>query len=293
MKDMSGVLTALVTPFRDGDIDESSLRRLVQWQMQEGVQGFVVLGTTAESPCLREAERERIFRIVQEEVAGRLPLVVGTGSNCTEQTITWTQQAQAWGADAALVVVPYYNKPPQRGLLAHFRAVADAVKIPTIVYNVPGRTVTKLELPTVVELSQHQNILGIKESTGDLEFGAAIRKQARAGFKIWSGDDGTTIDLILGGADGVISVLSHLIPRTFARLCQEARQGDHTASARFQKFSHLTELLFVEGSPIAVKAGLFAMGKLASAELRLPLLQAPLAAQEPLLSEMHSLELIR
>lgn len=258
MKNFKGVTTALITPFKGGEIDFQSLGSLVDFQLKNGVQGFVINGTTAESPTLTAAEREKIFRFVKDRVPKNFPLIMGTGSNSTAKTIDESKEAEKFGADAILVVVPYYNKPPQRGLLEHFKAVADATNIPNILYNVPSRTITFLELETIKKLSEHPNIYGIKEATGNIELDQQIRKACGESFLLLSGDDGTYDQFMKAGGDGVISVASHVIPK--AMLEQRASEN-----------LDLIDMLFVEANPIPVKKALHLMGIIQSPECRLPL----------------------
>jgi 4-hydroxy-tetrahydrodipicolinate synthase len=269
----SGILTALVTPFWSGEIDWESLRKLVRAQLDGGVQGLVVGGTTAESPTLSGDEKRKLFEFVKSEVASAVPLVMGTGSNSTAETVQATRAAKEWGAAAALVVVPYYNKPPQRGLVAHFRAVAQASDLPVILYNVPSRTITALSLESIVELSRVPGIVAIKEASGDLRFGQQIAQQTQ--LLLSSGDDGSALALAGVGGRGVISVISHLIPREFTELFKLAVGGDAvTAQRRFdEKYGGLNSHLYCEANPIPVKYALWKMGILRSPELRLPLIE--------------------
>ena len=282
MKDLSGVLTALITPFKKSEIDWVSLKKLVRHQLEGGVSGFVINGTTGESPTLSNAEKKQLFDFVKSESAGSVPLVMGTGSNSTQESIRATREAAEWGADAALVVVPYYNKPPQRGLFQHFQAVAECSKLPIILYNVPGRTITKLELSTIQELSRLTNVVGIKEATGDINFGRSVVDSCHDDFLVLSGDDGTFIDLARVGGKGVISVASHILPKEFANWCKRARGGDETARADFQRYNELNNYLYVEANPTPIKMALFQMGIIESPELRLPLVS---------LSEPYTVEL--
>lgn len=284
MKDFSGVFTALITPFKKGEIDWASFKKLLKFQMDGGVNGFVVSGTTAESPTLTSEEKKKLFEFVKGETGGRVPIVMGTGSNSTADTIVSTQAAAAWGADAALVVVPYYNKPPQRGLFAHFQKVAECSKLPVILYNVPGRTITKLELETIAELSRLPNVIGIKEATGDLEFGQAVSRACGPDFMLTSGDDGTFLDLIPRGSKGVISVASHIMPKEFSNWCARARKGDVVPSQEFSKYEELNNYLYVEANPIPIKMAAHLMGLIESPELRLPLAQLA----EPYTNELRA-----
>ncbi|MCE3010515.1 MAG: 4-hydroxy-tetrahydrodipicolinate synthase [Proteobacteria bacterium] len=258
MKKIRGTITALITPFINGKIDEQSLIQLVKRQLADGVQGFVVHGTTGESPTLTKAEKKSIFDLIKSLVPAHFPLIVGTGTNSTEETVAASIEAEKWGADALLVVVPYYNKPPQRGLFEHFKAVASKVNTPVLLYNVPGRTITALELDTIKKLSEHPNIIGIKEASGNVEFAKQIRQACGQSFTLLSGDDGTYDQFMEAGGDGVISVASHIIPRAFLT---------RTASRHLS----LIDALFLEANPIPVKMAVHLMGLIASPECRLPL----------------------
>lgn len=258
MKNFKGVFTALITPFKNGKVDFDSLERLVQYQVKNRVTGFVVNGTTAESPTLKEQEVIEIFKFIRSKVGPNFPLIMGTGNNDTETTIKKSKEAEALGADAVLVVVPYYNKPPQRGLLEHYVKVADAVNIPVILYNVPSRTITALELPTIKKLSEHPNIIGIKEASGNIAFLREIKEQCGDEFLALSGDDATYDEFMMNGGHGTISVASHLFPQVF-----------HERKA--SKYLPLINYLFVEANPIPVKMAMHLMGVIDSPELRLPL----------------------
>lgn len=258
MQKFKGVITALITPFFQGQVDYDSLKKLVLFQLEKGVEGFVINGTTAESPTLKWSEVEKIFQFVKALVPANFPLIVGTGSNSTEKTIETSKAAEKLGADALLVVVPYYNKPPQRGLFEHFKSVASSVSIPTILYNVPSRTITALELETIKKLAAHPSIIGIKEASGNIEFAKAIRQQCGETFLLLSGDDGTYDEFKKAGGDGVISVCSHIIPESMLQV--KARES-----------LDLINALFCEANPIPVKMALYVMGIIRSPECRLPL----------------------
>jgi 4-hydroxy-tetrahydrodipicolinate synthase len=272
---IEGTITALVTPFFNGEVDEESLVQLLQHQLKNKIDGFVVNGTTAESPTLESAEIEKIFKIVKANCPSHMPIIVGTGSNSTKKTIEDTIKAKKMGAHAALVVVPYYNNPPQRGLLKHFLSVAESSDFPIILYNVPGRTVAKLELDTIVELSKHKNIIGIKEATGNIEFAKQIRSKCGEDFILLSGDDGTYDAFFQAGGNGVISVSSHIIP-----LAMKERNIKQNAE--------LIQALFCEANPIPVKRALYEMKIIKSPELRLPLVEMGPENSEKLKSIMNS-----
>lgn len=293
MQKFKGVFTALITPFRLGAVDFESLQRLVEQQVENGVSGFVINGTTAESPNLTDSERSEIFHQVRKWTGGHLPLIMGTGSNSTEKTVKATQTAEKLGADAVLVVVPYYNKPPQRGLYEHFKKTAEATSLPVFLYNVPGRSVTALNLGTIVELAKIKNIVGIKEASGNVEFGRDIVKACGPEFLLLAGDDGTYAEILAVGGHGVISVASHLLPREFADWTVAAQAGDFEAGrSGIKKYSKLIDALFIEANPIPVKKALQKMKLISSAELRLPLCEMDPEKAEILIQEMKACELL-
>lgn len=279
MKNFKGVATALITPFQNGKVDFASLEKLVEHQLQNGVEGFVVNGTTAESPTLKPSERDEIFKKVKSMVPSNMPLWMGTGSNSTEKTIEDSRAAEKIGADALLVVVPYYNKPPQRGLFEHFKAVASSTGLPNFLYNVPGRTITSLEVDTVKKLAEHPQIIGIKEASGNIEVARQIRAACGKEFILLSGDDGTYDEFMDAGGDGVISVASHVIPGAMKK--RHAHQN-----------LDLIHLLFCEANPIPVKMAMYLMGVIASPELRLPLVPLADSWTEKLKAEMKKKGLI-
>jgi 4-hydroxy-tetrahydrodipicolinate synthase len=290
MKTFDGVITALITPFRQGQVDFDSLKKLIRHQLDNKINGFVISGTTAESPTLTSAEKEKIFAFVKTEVAGQVPLILGTGTNSTQTTIEQSRKAEEWGADAVLTVTPYYNKPPQRGLVEHFRTVAQAIQIPLILYNVPSRTITGLTLDTIKTLSESKNIVGIKEASGDVDFGRNIYQKCGSDFLLTSGDDGTWLQLCSVGARGTISVLSHLIPGQMVEMLDRLRRREPDAVNEADKYNDLIKLLFVESNPIPVKAALQMMGLIATDEMRLPLTPLALDYREPLRRAMERLE---
>lgn len=273
MKKFKGVITALITPFKKGEVDEESIIKLVKDQINRGVSGFVINGTTAESPTVSKSECARIFNLVKALVPKELPLIVGVGTNCTKSTIENAREAEKLGADALLVVVPYYNKPPQRGLLEHFKAVASSVNVPVILYNVPGRTITTLELDTIKKLSEHPNIIGIKEASGNINFAKQIREICGKEFVLLSGDDGTYEEFLQVGGDGVISVASHIIPEAMN-------------SGKLKAYKSLIDALFIEANPIPVKKALYDLNLINSPELRLPLVDLSTSAAIKLSEEM-------
>lgn len=266
MKNLKTTMTALVTPFKKQEVDFSSLENLVKIQLEYGVGGFVINGTTAESPTLEWSEVGAIFQKVRRLVGDKVPLVIGTGSNSTAKTIEMSKKAEAMGADALLVVVPYYNKPPQRGLVAHFTAVAEAVSTPIILYNVPSRTISSLSLESIEKLSKNTKIVGIKEASANMEFAKQIMSACGKDFLMLSGDDATYPEFLEIGGHGVISVASHIIPEAFVKLHKDLKYKDE-----YKKYLRLINLLFAEANPIPVKKALALMNIIQSAELRLPL----------------------
>lgn len=270
---LKGSLVALVTPMKaDGAIDEMTLERLVEWHIEAGTEGLVIAGTTGESPTLLRDEHESLLRRTIELVRGRIPVIAGTGSNSTEQTLDMSRRAEVAGADALLLVVPYYNKPPQRALASHFRTVADAVELPILLYNVPSRTVVDLLPETVAELAAVTNIVGIKEASARMERVSALRRLCGPEFILLSGDDATATAFMLAGGDGVISVTANVVPDRIRRLCDTARQGEVAAArALDEDLVELNQALFVESNPIPVKWALNRMGRIGTG-IRQPLM---------------------
>lgn len=273
-----GSIVALVTPMQaDGSIDEASLHQLIDWHLKEQTDGIVVVGTTGEASALTEDEQYRVISLVAEQVAHRIPVIAGTGSNNTQHTIHLTRNAQKAGADAALIVTPYYVKPTQAGLFAHYKTISDNVTLPIILYNVPGRTACDLLPETVKQLAVFSNIIGIKEATGKIDRVTTIRQQCGEAFGIYSGDDATALEAILNGADGVISVTANLAPYKMHDLCQAAFKGDKKRADILQtELLPLHEKLFLEGNPIPVKWAMHHLD-LIPAGIRLPL--SPLSGQ--------------
>ncbi len=293
MSKLKGTFTALATPFVNGELDVKSFERLLKHQLDAGVDGFVINGTTAESPTLHDSERIKTFEIAKSYSAGKATLIMGTGSNSTEKTIEETKKAANLKADAVLVVVPYYNKPPQRGLFQHFKAVAESADIPNILYNVPGRTITALQLETIQSLSKVKNIVGIKEASGNVEFAAQISKTCGDSFVLLSGDDGTYVEFLNNGGHGVISVATHIIPKQmldWKKLVQTGKLEE--ARADIKKYAKLIDMLFTEANPIPVKKATQMMGVFANAEMRLPLVEHEEKLSLELKTEMQKLGII-
>jgi len=269
----TGSLVALVTPFDDDNrVDEASLERLIEFHVREGSDGLVVAGTTGESATLVRDEHVELIRRAVEIAAGRIPIIAGTGSNSTAQTIELSRAVGLSAIDAYLLVVPYYNKPVQEGLFLHFSAIADAVDKPIMLYNVPGRTVADLEPQTVARLSRHPNIFGIKEATGDMARLDAIRALVDDDdFRYYSGDDFTALEFMRHGGHGVVTVSGNVAPASMARLCREALAGNHVEAARIDAaLQPLNAALFVESNPIPVKWAVSRMGLMPD-NIRLPL----------------------
>ena len=277
-----GSLVALVTPMTDdGAVDQVALERLVEWHIAEGTDAIVAVGTTGESATLDEEEHCHTIRRVVEIVNGRIPVIAGTGANSTSEAISLTQCAKAAGADACLLVTPYYNKPTQEGLYQHHKAIAEAVDIPQILYNVPGRTAVDMQPETIVRLSSVSNIIGVKEATGDLARIEKLRADVPADFAIYSGDDATAREAILLGADGDISVTANVAPKAMHEMCLAALNKDADAAANIDaNLSGLHKSLFVESNPIPVKWALGAMGMMGFG-IRLPLTRLSANAEAP------------
>lgn len=269
MKLFEGVYTALVTPFYKGQVDFESLGKIVDHQLKNGIAGFIVNGTTAESPTLKEEEAFELLAFVKERAGNKARVIFGSGSNSTEKTVKLSQKAEKAGAEGLLVVVPYYNKPPQRGLVEHYKAVAGSVNLPVLLYNVPGRTVTSLTVESVAELAKIKNIVGIKEATGNLDFGKQIIEATGRDFVVTSGDDETALQLKTLGGQGIISVCSHIMPRFMSRWFHDDYQPEFAAEC--ERAKPLIASLYISANPIPVKEALHVLGFIRSSEVRLPL----------------------
>jgi 4-hydroxy-tetrahydrodipicolinate synthase len=273
---LTGCGTALVTPFTaNGDVDEAALRALVDWQVAEGVHYLVPCGSTGEAATLTFEEHRRVVEITVEQVNGRVPVVAGAGSNDTRRAIHFSREMQAVGATHLLHVTPMYNKPPQRALAAHFRAVADSCSLPIVLYNVPGRTAINLEPRTCLELAQDERFVAVKEASGSITQIAEIIRERPGGFGVLSGDDSLTLAVYAHGGDGIISVASNVTPRHVAELCNSAARGDFSRAREIDAMlSPWFSAAFVESNPIPAKAALAMMGRIGEF-FRLPLV--PLA----------------
>lgn len=277
---IKGSIVAIVTPMQeDGSLDLAAFRALIDFHVEQGTDGIVVVGTTGESPTVDVEEHELLIAEAVRHAAGRIPVIAGTGANSTTEAIELAAFSKRAGADASLSVVPYYNKPTQEGLYLHFKAIAEAVDMPHILYNVPGRTAADMSNDTVLRLAQIPNIVGIKDATGNIERGSDLLQRAPKDFAIYSGDDASTLALLLLGAHGTISVTANVAPRLMHEMCVAA-QNDHVATAREINYRLLAlhRRLFVEANPIPVKWAVARMGKIRNV-LRLPLTPLSEAAQ--------------
>ncbi|MAZ43866.1 MAG: 4-hydroxy-tetrahydrodipicolinate synthase [Legionellales bacterium] len=268
-----GSMVALVTPMTEGGaLDLPALAALVEWHIGQKTQAIVVTGTTGESATLTHAERDAIYQCALKASASRVPIIAGTGANSTAETIELTAQAKAAGVQACLLVTPYYNKPSQEGLIQHHLAVADAQDIPQILYNVPSRTACDLLPETAGRLSEHPNIIGIKEATGDLDRLKALNRLAKSDFLLLSGDDATGVEFMLAGGHGIISVTANIAPAKMQVMCEAALAKDATSARKINdELQMLHRRLFIESNPIPVKWALEKMLKIPSGALRLPL----------------------
>jgi 4-hydroxy-tetrahydrodipicolinate synthase len=273
---IAGSLVAIVTPMHaDGSLDFQRFRGLLDWHISEGTDGIVVVGTSGESPTVSVEEHWELIRVAVEHVAKRVPVIAGTGANSTAEAIEHNRYAEKIGADASLSVVPYYNRPTQEGLYRHFRAIAESADIPLILYNVPGRTVADMQNDTVLRLAEIPNIVGIKDATANMERGSDLLRRKPKNFTVLSGDDGSTLALILLGGLGTISVTANVAPRPMHQMCKAALAGDlATARTLNDRLLPLHMALFVEANPIPVKWAVAQLG-LIEAGVRLPM--TPLA----------------
>jgi 4-hydroxy-tetrahydrodipicolinate synthase len=285
-----GTMTALVTPFSNGHIDEEAFRAHLERQLEAGVNGVVPAGTTGEAATLSFDEHKQVIRIAVEQVAGRIPVIAGTGSNNTAESIELTRAAKTLGADAALLISPYYNKPTQEGVYQHYKAVADAAHIPQIIYNVPGRTNSNILPETAGRLSHVANIIGIKDATADMEQLTHTMHACGQRMEYYSGDDATVLPFMALGGHGVISVVSNIVPGTMKVLTDAMRRSDVEAAKDAQfSMSELNKVLFIQSNPIPVKAACHLLGWM-SGEHRLPLVPMSGESLEQLRSAMQSFE---
>ncbi len=287
-------MVALVTPMRaNGSLDADCLNKLIEFHIDAGTDAIVAMGTTGESATLNVEEHCNVIRQVVQQVAGRIPVIAGTGANSTSEAIELTQSAKELGADAALLVTPYYNKPTQEGLYQHYKAVAEAVELPQILYNVPSRTACDLLPETVARLADVSNIIGIKEATGDLSRVERIKSLCGDKMELYTGEDANTVAFILAGGQGVISVTANVAPAKMHLMCQAALTGDvHTAHQINNELALLHERLFVESNPIPVKWALTEM-KLIPRGIRLPMTELSENYHQPVREALHAAGIIK
>jgi 4-hydroxy-tetrahydrodipicolinate synthase len=288
----SGAFTAIVTPFKNGQVDEKAFKNLIRFGMDGGVSGFVPCGTTGESPTLSHEEHNRVVEMTVKEVSGQAKVIAGTGSNSTAEAISLTRHAKQVGVDAALLVSPYYNKPTQEGLYNHFKAIAEAVDIPLVLYNIQGRTAVNIENSTMEKLSRIPNIVGVKEASGSILQMSEVIRLCGSDFDVLSGDDQMTFPLMALGGKGVISVVTNIIPDRMSDLVRSMLAGD-VDKARTIHFEiyELCQTMFVETNPIPIKAALSLMGKI-EPEFRLPLCMPSAANLEKIRTTLAKFNLI-
>lgn len=286
---IEGSIVAIVTPFKNGSIDENALSSLVELQVESGTHGIVPCGTTGESPTLSHEEHKRVIEITVEAVGRRIPVIAGTGSNSTEEALSLTKFAKKAGADAALLVVPYYNKPTQEGLYQHFKAIALSCDFPIILYNIPGRSGVNMAPETVARLARDfKNIIGIKEASGSVQQASKILSLTGPDFILLSGEDALNFPILAIGGKGYISVTANIAPRELAELYNSFLRGDISAARNLHyKLHELNEAMFIETNPIPVKTALFLLGKIEN-EFRLPLCPMSKAGTERLIEVLKS-----
>jgi 4-hydroxy-tetrahydrodipicolinate synthase len=270
---IKGSLTALITPLKDGKFDEAAFRKLVNWQIEEGTQGLVPCGTTGESPTLSHDEHNRVIELCVEEARGRVPVIAGTGSNATDEAIALTRHAKEVGCDAVLSVTGYYNKPTQEGQYRHFMAIADAVDIPILLYNIPGRAIVEIGVETMARLSELPNIIGVKDATANLMRPTRERNACKKGWRMVSGEDGTALGYNAHGGHGCISVTANVAPRLCAEFQDACLHGNYDRARELHdKLMPLHDAMFCEPSPAPVKYGVSLLGY-CTPEVRLPLVE--------------------
>jgi 4-hydroxy-tetrahydrodipicolinate synthase len=290
---LKGAFTAIVTPFKNGRLDEEAYRALIERQIEGGIHGLVPCGTTGESPTLSHAEHKQVVEILIDQVKKRVPVIAGSGSNSTAESVELTKHAQAAGADYALMITPYYNKPTQEGLFQHYKTVTDATKIPIVVYNVPGRTSVNLLPETMARLAAIPNIVGLKDATGDLKQGSKTLELCGDKITVLSGDDFTTFPLLCVGGMGAISVVSNVVPGDMAGMCDAFFKGDLAEARKLHyKMWPLTEAMFYETNPVPVKTAMKMLGKV-TGEVRQPLCPMSKANEDKLRQVMQKYGLIK
>ena len=287
-----GAVTALITPFRDGAVDVPALRELIEWQIQSGIDGLFPCGSTGESATLTHAEHDNVVKLTVEQARKRVPVLAGTGSNSTAEAIRLTAAAREMGADGAVLLSPYYNKPTQDGIFRHYKTIAASVDLPLFVYNIPGRTASNIAPETFARLSEIKNIVGVKEASGSMDQSSDILKMCGDRLAIFSGDDALTLPLIALGAKGVMSTCSNIVPTQMHDLAEAALAGDFAKAREIHfRLLPLMRALFVETNPIPIKQALAFMGKCAN-ELRMPLLPMTAGPAERLRVAMKELRLV-
>ncbi len=288
-----GSIVAIVTPFKNGKFDEKAYSKLIEWHIAQGTHGIVPCGTTGEASTLGFEEHYRVIEVAVKTARKRVPIIAGTGANATDEAIELTRKAQELGADGALLVTPYYNKPTQEGLYRHYKAVAKAVKIPLVLYNVPGRTAVNLLPATVARLAEFKNIVAIKEATGDLKQVSEVIRLCGDRITVLSGDDFTVLPLLALGGKGVISVTANIAPKAMAALCNAWEKGDIKKARKLHyQLEPLNAAMFIETNPIPVKTAVAMMGKIEE-EFRLPLCEMSSANKEKLKGILKSAGIIR
>jgi 4-hydroxy-tetrahydrodipicolinate synthase len=274
MTHFKGSITALVTPFKDGAVDEAAFRAFINWQIEEGTNGLVPVGTTGESPTLTHREHDRVVEICVQEARGRVPVIAGAGSNSTAEAVAFSQHAEKVGADAVLIVTPYYNKPTQEGLYQHYKAINDAIGIPILIYNIPGRSVIDMSVDTMARLYELKNIAGVKDATANLARVSLQRQAMGPDFIQLSGEDATALGFMAHGGHGCISVTSNVAPRLCAEMQNACLKGDYASALRVQdRLMPLHTNLFIETSPAPVKYAVSVLGFMEDA-VRLPMIPA-------------------
>ena len=290
---LEGYVTALITPMRDGEVDEEAFRAFVEWQIAEGVSGLLPCGTTGESPTLSHDEHRRVTEICIDVAKGRVPVLAGTGSNSTAEAIELTRHAKMAGADAALLVMPYYNKPSQEGMYQHFKAIQDAVALPQYIYNIPGRSVVNMSVETMARLAQLPNIVGVKDATADLTRPTLTRMAIAGDFNQMSGEDGTAIGFFAQGGHGCISVTSNIAPRACADFFTAWKTGDTSKALELHtRLMPLHDVLFCESSPIPVKYAAYMLGK-CGPEMRLPMCAPADASKQRIETVLRDLGMLK
>lgn len=287
-----GAGVAIVTPFKNGKFDKEAYEKLIEFQIENKTQALIVLGTTGEATTVGLEERGEIVKTAVEKVNKRIPVIVGTGCNCTNTSVEYTKQAEALGADGALVVTPYYNKCTDKGMIEHFTVIAKATKLPIILYNVPGRTAVNIPAYVVYEMSKLDNVVGVKEASGNIGQILEIKRLVSDDFKIYSGNDDQIVAVYSSGGHGVISVISNVIPKETQEICEAFMKGDHAEALRIQlHYKKFIDLIFSEVNPIPVKAALHEM-KYIENEFRLPLTPMEDENRKKLVEEMKKVKIL-